>query len=235
MRGNNLLVVAGVVVALCWNQGPGAVAGDKTMDNLETTIVKLTKPRLKGEMSVEETLGRRRSVRNFSAQALSLAEVSQLLWAAQGVTNEMGHRTAPSAGATFPLACYLAAGAVEGLAPGLYLYRPAGHELERMLAGDKRGALAHAALNQHFIAEAPAVVVIAADFQRTTRRYGDRGRHYVFMEAGHAGQNVHLQCESLGLGTVCIGAFNERVVQKILEMAEEPLYLMPVGRKGTTR
>lgn len=193
-------------------------------------MIELPKPGQEGSLSVEKALRQRRSIRGFSNEALSLGQIGQVLWAAQGVSNEVGFRNTPSAGATFPLECFLAAGEVTGMAVGFYHYEVREHALRLVLADDKRASLAHASLNQDFIGRAPAVLVIAADFSRTVRRYSAKGRQYVCMEAGHAAQNVHLQCESLGLGTVCIGAFNERIIQKILEMTLEPLYIMPLGR-----
>jgi SagB-type dehydrogenase family enzyme len=157
--------------------------------------------------------------------------IGQLLWATQGTTRG-GHRTAPSAGALYPLEAYLVASRVEGLAPGVYRYEPAAHRLVRLAAGDRSGDLARAAFGQDWLGEAAAIVVLAAVEQRTTAKYGRRGVRYVRMEAGHAAQNVLLQAAALGIGATPVGAFDDARVHKVLglDAAEQPLYLLPVGR-----
>ena len=185
-----------------------------------------------GAMSLEEALARRRSVREFVPGALTLAEVSRLAWAAQGATDHEG-RTAPSAGATYPLEVYLAVGEVKGLAAGVYRYRPGPHRLEAVADGDVRLPLAAAAMSQQWVNRAALVVVIAAVFERTTARYGKRGERYVHMEAGHAAQNLLLQAAALGLGATPVGAFNDAEVCRLLRLpdGETPLYLIPIGHK----
>ena len=191
---------------------------------------KLPEPRPSGEMSVEEALAARRSVRSYQDEALSLTELAQLLWAAQGITAHWGGRTAPSAGATYPLEVYAVVGEVTGLEAGVFHYRPDGHLFVRRTAGDLRGELASAALGQEWVREAPVSLVIAARYERTTGRYGERGVRYVHIEVGHAGQNIYLQAEALGLGTVIVGAFDDQDVKTLLGIEEEPLAIMPVGR-----
>ena len=192
----------------------------------------LPPPALSGPVSVEEALAGRRSVRDYADVPLTLAELAQLLWAAQGQTDPRGFRTAPSAGALYPLELFAVVGAVEGLGAGLYHYVPADHVLYRQAEGDLRGQLADRALGQSCVRRAPVVLVFAAVPERTTIRYGHRGHRYVYMEVGHAAQNVHLQAESLGLGTVVVGAFDDEGVRDLLALPRdhEPLYLMPVGR-----
>jgi SagB-type dehydrogenase family enzyme len=192
----------------------------------------LPAPRLDGPVSVERALQLRRSLRNYSRAALSLEETAQLLWAAQGVTSRSGYRTAPSAGALYPLETILCAGRAGTLPPGVYKYRPARHHLILLADGDRRADLAKAALGQAWIRQAPATIALAAVFARITGRYQQRGIRYAWMEAGHAAQNVCLQAVALGLGAVPVGAFDDRAVQRILRMSseEEPLYLIPVGR-----
>jgi SagB-type dehydrogenase family enzyme len=194
--------------------------------------VPLPAPRARGERPLEETLRARRSVREYRAEALTLAQVAQLLWAAQGITHRDGRRTAPSAGALYPLELYLVAGHVQGLVAGVYRYVPPTHELERVSEGDARAALCRAALGQEWVAQAPVVVVVAAVERRTTRKYGARGRQYVHLEAGHAAQNTLLQATALGLGAVMVGAFDDEAVRRVLALpAEETtLYIMPIGR-----
>jgi SagB-type dehydrogenase family enzyme len=176
---------------------------------------------LEGEVSLEETLAARRSIRDYTGDALHLEEVSQLLWAAQGITSDWGGRTAPSAGALYPLEVYLVAGEVEGLASGVYKYDPEEHELSVVREGDVREELARVALGQGPVREAAIDIVIAAVYERTVRKYGDRAERYVHMEAGHAGQNVYLQATALGLGTVTIGAFQDVRVQEVMGMAHD--------------
>lgn len=193
--------------------------------------VKLPEPKFSSDVSVEEALKNRRSVRSYKDEALTIQEVSQLLWAAQGLTREWGGRTAPSAGATYPLDTYLVVGSVTNLQPGVYKYDPEKHSIELVLKKDVRKDLADAALGQAFIWQAPIDIVLAAVYQRTTGRYRERGNRYVHMEIGHVGQNIHLQCETMGLGTVMVGAFDDNQVKKVLGIDAEPLYIMPVGKK----
>lgn len=193
--------------------------------------IQLPEPRRYGKLSLEAALDRRRSIREFRAEPISLAQVSQLLWAAQGTTTAEGRRTAPSAGATYPLEVYLVAGQVTALSPGLYRYRPGMHDLVRVAQGDLRATLAEAALAQEPIQHAPVTLVLTAVTTRTARRYGARAERYVHLEAGHAAQNVLLQAVTLNLGAVPIGAFTDAEVKRILALAqdEQPLYLIPVG------
>lgn len=181
---------------------------------------------------LEQLLARRRSVRDYADRPVSLAKLSCLLWAAQGITHPEGLRTAPSAGALYPLELYLAAGAVTGLAPGSYRYLPSDNALAPVLPGDRRTALAAAALDQTWLADAALTLVFAARPERTTRKYGRRGIQYVYLEAGHAAQNVLLMALALGLRAVVVGAFeDERVAAAVGLAAEEvPLYLLPVGQ-----
>ena len=194
--------------------------------------VKLPRPRMKGGVSVEEALRRRRSTRKFPKKPLSLEQVSQLLWAAQGVTGAFNERTAPSAGGTYPLEMYLVAGHVDGLPPAVYKYRFRAHELERVADGDRRADLAEASLGQDCVRRCAAAVVLSAVYQRTVDEYGERGISYVHMEVGHVGQNLHLEAAALNLGTVMVGAFDDDRVADILELPEDesPVYIVPLGR-----
>jgi SagB-type dehydrogenase family enzyme len=197
------------------------------------TMVELPAPRTSGRLSLEEVLARRRSVREYRDAPLTLPEAAQLLWAAYGETDADGHRTAPSAGALYPLEVYLVAARVEGLEAGVYHYLPGRHALRLVKAGDVRRDLMAAALDQACVGAAAAHVVLAAVYERTTVRYGQRGRRYVHLDAGHAGQNVYLQAEALQLATVVVGAFDDRRVQTILGLPEDqqPLSIMPIGRR----
>jgi SagB-type dehydrogenase family enzyme len=195
--------------------------------------IQLPEPRVDGSTSIEKALQGRRSRRAYKDEPLTLDEVSQLLWAAQGLTYSTGQRTAPSAGALYPLELYLLVGKVEGLKAGVYKYIPKDHALVGILEGDRRLELSRAALNQEAVQEAPAVMLIAAVYERTTMKYGERGERYVHMEVGSAAQNVYLQAESLNLGTVFIGAFLDNQVKAIVSLRseEQPLCLMPIGKR----
>ncbi len=195
----------------------------------------LPEPRYKGEVSVEEAIFKRRSVRHYQDSPITLEEASQLLWAAGGKTIDGvtgATRAYPSAGGIYPLEIYLVAGDVKDLPAGLYHYRWADHSLVLLKTGDIRRELTKAAFGQGMVAQAPMSLVFTAIYERTTRRYGQRGEdRYVSMDMGGAGQNVHLQVEALGLGTVIIGAFGDDEVKGVLGIGdEEPLYIMPVGR-----
>jgi SagB-type dehydrogenase family enzyme len=188
----------------------------------------LPAPRRVGPRSLEEALHRRRSIRRFSPEPLTLPEMAQLLWSAYGVTSPQGLRTAPSAGARYPLEVYLAC------AEGLFHYLPSAHALVKVRGEEVRPALMEAAHGQAFISQAPVCVLFAAVYERTTSRYRERGIRYVHIDLGHAGQNVQLQAEALGLGSVAVGAFDDAamVAAAQLPAEEEPRYLIVVGRPG---
>ena len=195
--------------------------------------IKLPDPELTGEQSVESLLQQRRSVRSYQKLSLNLAEVGQLLWSAQGVSDAQGLRTAPSAGALYPLKLFVVVGDVNELSPGIYQYIPEQHSLLKTADGDLRKSLQEVALDQSCIGDAAVIFVFTAIYRRTTWKYGDRGVRYVHMEVGHAGQNLFLQAEALHLGTVVVGAFNDDEVREVLKLDSDiqPLSLMPVGRK----
>ena len=194
--------------------------------------IKLPEPHTDAGTSVEQALRLRRSVRTFAEKPLQLSEVAQLLWSAQGITSRDGLRTAPSAGALYPLEIYLVAGSVNDLPVGVWHYLPDNNRLEQLNDTDIRNPLAHAALDQAWIREAAAVVVFAAVYERTTRKYGKRGIRYVHIEAGHAAENLFLQAVSLDLNTVIVGAFRDDAIRNALNLPQDhvPLILMPVGR-----
>jgi SagB-type dehydrogenase family enzyme len=196
-------------------------------------VIELPEPEYKSNVSVEQALRERRSCRSFTGEPLTVQNVSQLLWAAQGVTNERGYRTAPSGGALFPLEIYVVVGNVVGVKNGIYRYKPGEHSLVPILMGDKRQELCDATLGQTFIKNVPINIVFSAIYERITKKYGERGKRYTHMEAGHAAQNVYLQSVSLDLGTVVVGAFRDNDVKKVVPMEENehPLYIMPVGKK----
>jgi len=193
----------------------------------------LPEPRFQSQVSIEEAILGRRSVREYREEPLTLQEVSQLLWSAQGITDpQLGRRAAPSAGALYPLTVYLT-GQIEGLAPGLYQYNPYNHSLIKVGERDLRRELMEAALGQPWVGRAPVNIIFTGNYDILARRYGERAPRYLYMEVGHAAQNVFLQAESLNLGTVVVGAFVPEKVRRalLLPAEEEPLYIMPVGRK----
>ncbi len=194
--------------------------------------MELPGPRKTGGMSLTEALVLRRSVRSYSSDPLTPSEVSQLLWSAQGVTNERGFRTAPSAGATFPLEMYVMVNNVTGMEKGIYYYDPFENTLEVINTEDVSAALTRASLSQSMISEGAIVLIFGAVLERTESRYGERAERYVYNEIGHASQNVHLQAAALDMGTVVIGAYRDEEVENILQLGEEirVLYMMPVGK-----
>lgn len=194
----------------------------------------LPPPQTKGSVSVEEAIARRRSVRSYRNQPLSLSQLSQIFWASQGITEPgYGLRAVPSAGATYPLELFVSIGknGVDGVEAGLYNYEVSTHSLHQLKSEDLRPALASAALGQRPVSQAPVTLIIGAVYDRTAGRYGQRASRYIAMEAGHVGQNVHLEAVALGLATVMVGAFDDKRVANVLglEKSIEPLYMMPLG------
>lgn len=185
-----------------------------------------------GGPSLDHVLRARRSRREFSSQPLDLAHTAQLLWAAQGVLDPGGRRTAPSAGALYPLETQLVALRVDGLAPGLYRYDPVAHALAPRVAGELAQRLHEAALWQDVVLRAAALIALSAVPERTRARYGERALRYVWLEAGHAAQNVYLQAAALDVGVVALGAFRDAELARVLELGpdEIPLYLLAAGR-----
>ncbi len=224
----------------------GALAGQGAGAPGPAGLIRLPPPTTIGGAPLTVTLAGRRSVREFAGTPLALTEVAQLLWAAQGITRREptpppswqpqwgewrgGRRTAPSAGAMYPLELYLLASAVSGLEPGLYRYVPLEHALARVGAPD-RSALVTAALGQRMLAEAPAVVIVTGVYARTAAKYGDRSPRYVHIEVGAAAENLLLQGAALGLGGVFVGAFRDDGVRETLGLPtdHEPLALLPIG------
>jgi len=224
-----------------------SLAGGNVAQAAQDEIVPLPPARQDGRVSVEKAISQRRSVREYDEAALSLVEISQVLWAAQGFTQERkdpprmwnpkyewqgGLRTAPSAGALYPLEVYVLAGKVDGLDKGVYKYMPKTHSLKKVMGGDKRSALSDAALKQPSIERGAAVLVLTGVFERTSYKYGDRTERYVNIEAGAVAENIGLQGVALGLGTVLMGAFRDEEVKKALQLPddERPLLIIPLGK-----
>ena len=210
-----------------WCSLPGQLAA--------RALINLPRPAATGTVSVEQALQNRRTIRRFANRPLTLGQLSQLLWAAYGVTDSRGLRSAPSAGALYPLDIYAVVGErqVSGLAAGVYHYLPEKQALEPVKPGDLRAAAAQASLSQTWMAEAPVMLLITGEYRRCQVKYGERGVRYTHMESGHAGQNIFLQAEALGLGAGIVGAFENAAVAKALGLptAHDPLLVMPVGYK----
>ena len=215
-----------------------------SIQNMSTPI-QLPQPRLDGHCSLEATLAKRCSVRDFRNEPMSLATLSQLAWAAQGVTRKEdapqgwswgewqgGKRTAPSAGAMYPLELYVVVGKVETLEPGIFKYRPLPHELVHVSSGDKRGLMATRGPGQKWIEQAPCLLVVAGVYSRLEPRFAERAARYVHFEVGHVVENICLQAVALGLGTTVVGSFYDDTVRKIVGMPEheQPLAIVPVGK-----
>ena len=203
--------------------------------------ISLPRPRtVEGDVHVAKAIADRRSRRNYTDEPITQAEIGQLLWAAQGITERhvgrVDFRAAPSAGATYPLDVYVVSDSpgIRGMQPGVYHYRPQDHELARVETGSFGAEMQEIAIDQRWVGDAALNIVITAVDERTTQRYGDRGRRrYVPMEAGHAGQNIYLQAEALDLSTVAIGAFRDGDLRSLLQVEEDhrPLYIYPVGKR----
>ncbi|MFW6147664.1 MAG: SagB/ThcOx family dehydrogenase [Thermodesulfobacteriota bacterium] len=196
--------------------------------------MRLPEPQLEGDVSLERTIALRRTVRSFEGRELSVHQVSQLLWSAQGITGSGGFkRSAPSAGALYPMDLYAAVGAgcVEGLDPGVYHYNPEAHSIFLGRETDTRKEAADACLSQMWMARAPLNLVITAEYSRITSKYGQRGVRYAMIEAGHIGQNIFLQAQALSLAAGIVGAFDDEQLIRVLGIKEthEPLLVMPVG------
>lgn len=204
--------------------GCGSI-GQQKPTSPDTEVVELPPPQETGKTSLESALAHRRSIRRFADRPLSWQEISQILWAAQGITGGRELRTAPSAGAIYPLEVYAV------LAEGLFHYEPLRHSLSRRSADDLRSTLRRAALDQQFVEEAPLVIVVAGDYGKTASRYGGRAERYVILEAGHVAQNVLLQAVAIDLGGVPVGAFDDEEVRRALGLSADltPLYLIPLG------
>ena len=197
--------------------------------------IHLPPPKKKGKISLEEAIAGRRSIRDFTPELISALQLSQILWAAQGINDiPWGHRATPSAGATYPLEIFVVLGqnSIAGVGAGIYRYNVDKHSLSQHYKGDIRLELAVVALHEESIHQAPLDIVICAEYERTLSRYGSRGTRYVHMEVGHAAQNIYLQATALGLGTVVIGAFNDEQVSQVLRLKRriKPLYIMPIGK-----
>lgn len=196
-------------------------------------MIVFPQPRTKSDHSVEQALQSRRTVRDFDARAaIGQADLGQLLWAAQGITGDEGRRTAPSAGMTYPLVLYVVVERVTGLASGVYRYDPRQHALAVVAKGSVIDKLEKIVSRDGVVANAAVAIIFASSYESTVAKYEERGVIYAHYEVGHASQNVYLQAQSLGLGTVAMGAFAEDAVFALAHLPEDEvaLYVMPVGK-----
>jgi len=197
-----------------------------------TPAIALPAPKTDGTFSLEKALHERRSLRGPAETPLTLEEIGQLCWAAQGVTDEKGHRTAPSAMAAYPLELYVLAGSVTGLAPGGYHYEPAQHALTPRTGGPQLVDFEQQAVGQGWTAKVPAIFVISGSTAKMTRMR-DRAAQFMWVEAGLAAQGFFLEATALGLGSTYVGGFDPAAARTALGLAEgeEVLAVLPVGRK----
>jgi SagB-type dehydrogenase family enzyme len=214
-------LASGVVVALLLACAGASAATD------DSAIIPLPEPDTTGSMSLEKALASRRSIREFANAPLSAADIGQLLWATQGITDPArGFRVAPSAGALYPLELYVAK------EDGLFRYVPQRHALIRVQSGDSRPGIATAAHGQAVVREAPMLIVITAVVDRTRAKYGSRAERYVALEAGHAAQGLLLEATALKLGATVVGAFDDEALRAAVGAGkgELPLYVVAIGR-----
>jgi SagB-type dehydrogenase family enzyme len=193
----------------------------------------LPPPKTRSRFSLERALFVRRSIREYTREPLTLPELSQLLWSCQGITSAEGFRTTPSAGAVFPLEIYAVVSRVEGLPAGVYHYLPGQkkHSIECIKRGSLGKQLFELSTQQDFIHRVAVNLVIATVTSRMEKQYGEAALRFVLMEMGHAAQNVHLQAEALGLGSVAVGYLQEAKVRELLGIQAEPLYMVSIGRR----
>ncbi len=195
--------------------------------------IKLPEIVFSNDSSIENIILNRRSIRTYSPKTVKIDDVSKLLWAGQGITSSDGLRAAPSAGALYPIELYLVSYNIEKLEKGVYKYIPQTHSLKLVKIENIKEPLSAAALSQECVKNSMGIIVITAVFERTTRKYGERGRNYVYFEAGCVAENIHLMAENLKIGTVVVGAFYEEKVKAIIGMEKDeiPIALLPFGYK----
>jgi SagB-type dehydrogenase family enzyme len=202
----------------------------------QAAALELEQPLNTGGHRVWDVMHARRSVRHYTNQPLTRAELAQLLWATQGITAGSGRqalRVAPSAGALYPLETYVVVHAVAGVEPGVYHYNVEAHRLERLQLGDFRQPLQRAALDQDVVGRAAVVFAWSAIFDRCKYQYGQRAYRYIYLDAGHVGQNLALAAVGLGLASCPVAAFYDDEVDAIIGVdgvAESGIYMTAVGR-----
>lgn len=239
LTGKFCFFVFTLITLIACNKTEQAQSKLTKVEGAQLTYI-LPSPKTDGTISVERALAKRRSQRKFVDKAISAEDLSQVLWAAYGITQPMpdwpalrgGLRAAPSAGALYPFEIYVLVTKVNGIEAGVYKYISEEHKLVRTINKDLRSEFAAAALGQAHIKEAPVNILYSAIYSRMTGKYGNRGRdRYVCIDLGHSAQNIYMQAEALNLGTCAIGAFSDDKIAEILQLPEEevPLYIMPLG------
>jgi SagB-type dehydrogenase family enzyme len=193
--------------------------------------IKLPSPDIQDSLTVSQAIEKRRTIRSFTDEKVTLAQISQLLWAAQGITSPQGLRAAPSAGALYPLELYINVKKSDSLREGIYKFNPISQSLFRVIDKDLSKEIAEASLHQKWMAEAPVMFVFTAIYERTTGKYGDRGVRYAMIEAGSSSENLFLQAQSIGLDCGIVGAFHDSEIKQLLDLEKRsnPLLIMPVG------
>jgi SagB-type dehydrogenase family enzyme len=200
----------------------------------DENIIKLPEPYIDSKVSLEKTLWERRSQRTYKAFPLDIKEISQLLWAGQGITDyEHGKRTAPSANAKYPLDLYLVVFYADGLDKGIYEYLPEKHGLKKVFEDTKRDDIIKACNFQGAVSQSSVTIIIAGTYTRMSDKYNESDIRFTYAEVGHTSQNIFLQATALGLGTVVIGGFKQDELSKVLQFPVDTkaLYVMPVGKK----
>ncbi|MDZ7798180.1 MAG: SagB/ThcOx family dehydrogenase [Patescibacteria group bacterium] len=224
-----LIVIIIGFIYLWLNQDEVLKDENKNMNLSNKETIKLPEPRKDSEVSLEAAINKRSSVREYSDQEISLKDLSQILWAANG-TNEKGSRTAPSAGALYPIELYVV-GKFENYAAGIYHYQTPNHTLEKIKEGDFLSELSEISLDQQWIRKAPLNIVVTGVVSRTAEKYRERAEQYVALEAGPVGQNIYLQVSALNLGTVSVGALHDDQMSDFLdfEPSQKAYYIFPIG------
>lgn len=220
-------IVSGIIIFSIYG-----ICKTEVNTNMKERKIALPKPKLTGSISIEEVLNKRRSIRKFLNSLISVSELSQLLWSAQGITTEDGRRTSPSAGATYPLEIYISVKNIENLKEGLYKYAPDAHSLLLIDENNRSVQIAEATYQPQMVKGAAAIFIITSVLNRTTSVYGERGIRYAYMEAGHSAQNLSLMGVALNIGLVLVGAFDDNKLSDALSLKKDeiPLYIIPVGK-----
>jgi len=228
---SSLIICIAVILVMSSCSSTDGKAGAVSAPDESVTII-MPEPRFDSDVSLEESLLARRSTRNYSSEPLKLDEISQLLWAAQGITDDAGHRTAPSAIALYPMTIYVVVGNVPEILPGIYTYDPKTQSITRTADGDFRNDLTDASMGQVSVRQGAASFVFTADYDIVMSRLGKKGEMFAQLEAGHAAQNLCLQAAALELGVVTMGAIDNDKVAEVLSLPDNltPLYVIPAGR-----
>ncbi len=198
-------------------------------------LIRLPAPSVTGGPAVWQVLSARRSIRHYGDGPMPLEVLSQLLWSTHGITGRLGPhelRNAPSAGACYPIEVHVVVNSVFNLKPGLYRYLTEDHALMLQRSGDVGLEMERAALGQRMCSQASVMFVWTAVMPRTTARYGERGRRYVLLDAGHVGQNMYLAATATGYGCCAIGAFDDDAMNEAVGVdgvIEVVVYAASVG------